>query len=60
MIAELRGRDIWGRSVLTHALLSGNGLMFEAALGSVRDELRDEEVGLALQQHTKKAAHLNT
>lgn len=36
--------DLWGRSVLTHAVLSGNGQMFEAVLGAVRDVVKDEEV----------------
>lgn len=41
---ELRAIDLWGRSTLTHAVLSGNELLFDAALGAIRSEVEDEEV----------------
>lgn len=44
---ELRAIDLWGRSTLTHAVLSGNELLFDAALGAIRSEVEDEEVGIS-------------
>ena len=44
VLDELRAIDLWGRSVLTHALLSGHEHMFEAVLTAVRDDIPDEEV----------------
>ncbi|CAM9561820.1 unnamed protein product, partial [Ectocarpus sp. 8 AP-2014] len=45
VLQQLKAVDLWGRSVLTHALLSGHELMFEAAYGAIRDVLQDELVG---------------
>lgn len=45
---QLKAVDLWGRSVLTHALLSGHAMMFEAAYGAVRDDVNDEQVGARL------------
>ncbi|CAN0202160.1 unnamed protein product, partial [Ectocarpus sp. 12 AP-2014] len=44
VLQQLKAVDLWGRSVLTHALLSGHELMFEAAYGAIRDVLQDELV----------------
>ncbi|CBJ30072.1 Kinase, NEK [Ectocarpus siliculosus] len=44
VLQQLKAVDLWGRSVLTHALLSGHEMMFEAAYGAVRDVLQDELV----------------
>ncbi|CAN0466825.1 unnamed protein product [Laminaria digitata] len=49
VLKELKATDLWGRNVLTHALLSGHKLMFEAALGAVRDIVTDEEVSEMLE-----------
>lgn len=52
VLEQLKAVDLWGRSVLTHALLSGHEMMFEAAYGAVRDEIQDEQVGAAACQAT--------
>ena len=44
VLDELRAIDLWRRNLLTHALLSGHGHMFEAVLTAVRDDIPDEEV----------------
>ncbi|CAN0000438.1 unnamed protein product, partial [Hapterophycus canaliculatus] len=44
VLEQLKAIDLWGRSVLTHALLSGHEMMFEAAYGAVRDDVQDEQV----------------
>ena len=44
VLHQLKAIDLWGRSVLTHALLSGHEMMFEAAYGAVRDDVNDEQV----------------
>ncbi|CAM9983964.1 unnamed protein product, partial [Scytosiphon promiscuus] len=44
VLEQLKAIDLWGRSVLTHALLSGHEMMFEAAYGAVRDDIQDEQV----------------
>eukprot|EP00903_Cladosiphon_okamuranus_P019556 g17986.t1 len=44
VLQQLKAVDLWGRSVLTHALLSGHEMMFEAAYGAVRDDVIDEQV----------------
>lgn len=46
VLEQLKAIDLWGRSVLTHALLSGHEKMFEAAYGAIRDDVPDEQVRL--------------
>lgn len=52
---QLKAVDLWGRSVLTHALLSGHELMFEAAYGAIRDVLQDELVSLCATNRSGKS-----
>lgn len=39
-------KDSWGRTILTHAVLSGRVEVFDAAFYALREEVLDYEVGL--------------
>lgn len=41
---QLKIKDLLGRSILTHAVMSGHEQLFEAALHALRDEVLDDEV----------------
>ena len=38
-------KDSWGRTILTHAVLSGRGQVFDAAFNAMREHILDSEVG---------------
>ena len=42
---QLRLKDSWGRSLLTHAVLSGHVQVFDAAFNAMRENILDPEVG---------------
>lgn len=41
---QLRKKDYWGRTVLTHAVLSGRVQVFDAAFNAMREHILDSEV----------------
>lgn len=41
----LKARDSWGRTVISHSILSGSPQVFEVALAIVREKVLEEEVG---------------
>ncbi|CAM9643513.1 unnamed protein product [Pylaiella littoralis] len=43
VLEQMRATDLWGTSVLTHALLSGHDKTFKAAYGAIRDHVTDEQ-----------------
>lgn len=42
---QLKAKDSWGRTILTHAVLSGCVEVFDAAFFALREEILDYEVG---------------
>eukprot|EP00904_Undaria_pinnatifida_P002482 jgi/Undpi1/12234/HiC_scaffold_5.g01910.m1 len=54
---ELTATDLWGRTVVTHAVRSGHVQMFEAALGALRDDILDTEVEEMLQASEDERDH---
>eukprot|EP00752_Nemacystus_decipiens_P002733 g2552.t1 len=45
---QLKATDAWGRSLLTHAVLSGRVVVFDAVFYAARETLLDDEVELLL------------
>ena len=45
---QLRATDLWGRNILTHAVLSGRVQLFDAALEALRDDVLDVDVRIQL------------
>lgn len=45
MREQLKATDAWGRSLLTHAVLSGRVAVFDAVLYAAREKILDDEVG---------------
>lgn len=41
---QLRKKDSWGRTILTHAVLSGRLQVFDAAFNAMREHILDSEV----------------
>lgn len=45
----LIAKDSWGKTLISHAILSGSPCVFDVAFAAVRDDILDEVVSLNSQ-----------
>lgn len=44
---HMTAKDSWGRTAVAHAVLSGRPQVFDTVLHALREEIRDDEVGMS-------------